>query len=100
MFQRWQTALLMIALLCGLTGSIQWSDPPSKVLFDRASSAADYKKFEVARITLQTLNTYPDSDYTAKAKIELEKLDTAECNDSFNTSPRCVDPQEANEADQ
>jgi len=46
------------------------SKQPDKVLFDRAMEAMKRNRFEVARITLQTLiNTYPDSEYIARAKL-------------------------------
>ena len=41
---------------------------PDQVLFARARAAALRNHFDVARMTLQTLvNTYPDSEYAAKA---------------------------------
>ena len=46
------------------------SKQPDKVLFDRAMDALNHGKFDTARITLQTLiNTYPDSEYIARAKL-------------------------------
>jgi outer membrane protein assembly factor BamD len=46
------------------------SKQPDKVLFDRAMDALKHNKFDVARLTLQTLiNTYPDSEYIARAKL-------------------------------
>jgi outer membrane protein assembly factor BamD len=46
------------------------SKQPDKVLFDRALAALKHNRFDVARITLQTLiNTYPDSEYIARAKL-------------------------------
>src|SRR5438067_2337714 len=46
------------------------SKQPDKVLFDRAMDAVKHNRFDVARITLQTLiNTYPDSEYIARAKL-------------------------------
>ncbi len=46
------------------------SKQPDKVLFDRALDALKSNKFEVARLSLQTLiNTYPDSEYIARAKL-------------------------------
>jgi len=46
------------------------SKQPDKVLFDRAMDAMKHNKYDVARITLQTLiNTYPDSEYVARAKL-------------------------------
>jgi outer membrane protein assembly factor BamD len=46
------------------------SKQPDKVLFDKAMDAMKHNRFEVARMTLQTLiNTYPDSEYIARAKL-------------------------------
>src|SRR5207248_504790 len=46
------------------------SKQPDKVLFDRAMDAMNHGKYDVARMTLQTLiNTYPDSEYVARAKL-------------------------------
>jgi len=46
------------------------SKQPDKVLFDRAMDAMKHNHFDVARMTLQTLiNTYPDSEYIARAKL-------------------------------
>src|SRR5438270_5834765 len=46
------------------------SKQPDKVLFDRAMDAMKHNKFDVARLTLQTLiNAYPDSEYVARAKL-------------------------------
>ena len=46
------------------------SKQPDKVLFDRAMDAMKHNRFDVARITLQTLiNTYPDLEYIARAKL-------------------------------
>src|SRR3954469_2455834 len=46
------------------------SKQPDKVLFDRAMEAMKKGKYDVARLTLQTLiNTYPDSEYVARAKL-------------------------------
>ena len=46
------------------------SKQPDKVLFDRAMDALKHNKYDVARLTLQTLiNTYPDSEFIARAKL-------------------------------
>src|SRR5260221_5719637 len=46
------------------------SKQPDKVLFDRAMDAMKHNRFDVARITLQTMiNTYPDSEFIARAKL-------------------------------
>jgi len=80
MFRRVTLALLMAAsLLTGVAcNNKQSTNPlahvnskqPDKVLFDRAMEAMKQRKYDVARITLQTLiNTYPDSEYVARAKL-------------------------------
>src|SRR5256884_2918810 len=46
------------------------SKQPDKVLFDRAMDAMKHNRFDVARLTLETMiNTYPDSEYIARAKL-------------------------------
>src|SRR5689334_16402707 len=46
------------------------SKQPDKVLFDRAMDALKKGKYDTTRIILQTLiNTYPDSEYIARAKL-------------------------------
>lgn len=46
------------------------SKQPDKVLFDRAMDALKHNRYDVARLTLQTLiNTYPDSEFIARAKL-------------------------------
>src|SRR6201981_2139079 len=46
------------------------SKQPDKVLFDRAMDAMKHNRFDVARMTLQTLiNTYPDSEFITRAKL-------------------------------
>ena len=43
---------------------------PDKVLFDRATENIQRGRYTEARLALQTLiNTYPDSEYLAKAKL-------------------------------
>jgi outer membrane protein assembly factor BamD len=45
---------------------------PDKVLFDKAVKDIERSRFEVARLTLQTLiNTYDTSEYLAKAKLAI-----------------------------
>ncbi len=70
-------ALLSLALLAGCTNKKATnplanvgSKQPDKVLFDRAMDAIKHNRFDVARMTLQTLiNTYPDSEFIARAKL-------------------------------
>src|SRR5271169_1959344 len=45
---------------------------PDKVLFDKAMNDIEHGRYEVARITLNTLiNTYDSSEYLAKAKLAI-----------------------------
>jgi outer membrane protein assembly factor BamD len=70
-------AVVAVALLVGCTNkkvnnplANVGSKQPDKVLFDRAMDAMKHNRFDVARITLQTLiNTYPDSEFIARAKL-------------------------------
>ncbi|MDR3720698.1 MAG: outer membrane protein assembly factor BamD [Candidatus Acidoferrales bacterium] len=46
------------------------SAEPDKVLYDRAMAAVKHSRYTEARLDFQTLiNTYPDSEYLAKAKL-------------------------------
>lgn len=48
------------------------SQQPDKILFDKSVENIEKHRYELARITLQTLlNTYPDSEYIAKAKLAI-----------------------------
>jgi outer membrane protein assembly factor BamD len=45
---------------------------PDKVLYDRALDAIKHGRYEVARLQLEALlNTYPDSEFLAKAKLAI-----------------------------
>lgn len=45
---------------------------PDKILYDRATDDIKHGRHEVGRLNLQTLiNTYPDSEYLAKAKLAI-----------------------------
>lgn len=45
-------------------------DQPDKVLFEKAKAEIDHGRYDVGRLTLQTLiNTYPDSEFLSKAKL-------------------------------
>jgi len=67
--------LLVFAIACTNKKSVNplanvGSKQPDKVLFDKAMDAMRHNRFDVARLTLQTLiNTYPDSEYIARAKL-------------------------------
>src|SRR5277367_5114609 len=73
---------LVVMLMAGLVTSCgfhrkKYDDPitkdtkqPDKVLFDKAINDIEHGRFEVARITLNTLiNTYDQSEFLAKAKL-------------------------------
>ena len=48
------------------------SKQPDKVLYDRAMDAMKHGKYTVARTLLETLiNTYPDSEFIARAKLSV-----------------------------
>jgi outer membrane protein assembly factor BamD len=54
------------------TPSADNSAEPDKVLYDRAMNDIKKGRQEVGRLSLQTLiNTYPDSEYLAKAKLSI-----------------------------
>jgi outer membrane protein assembly factor BamD len=71
----WFSTLLMVSVACSNKKSVNplssvQSKQPDKVLFDKAMDAMKHNRYDVARITLQTLiNTYPDSEYIARAKL-------------------------------
>jgi outer membrane protein assembly factor BamD len=47
-------------------------DQPDKILYEKAVHEIDHGRYDVGRLTLQTLiNTYPDSEYLAKAKLAI-----------------------------
>ena len=47
-------------------------DQPDKILYERATNEITHGRYDVGRLTLQTLiNTYPDSEYLAKAKLSI-----------------------------
>ena len=78
-------SLLVVAILGGLclpgcfvhrkrradlAAAINPGDQPDKILFEKATNEIAHSRFDVGRLTLQTLiNTYPDSEYLAKAKL-------------------------------
>jgi outer membrane protein assembly factor BamD len=69
------SALLALTAACTNKKSVNplanvGSKQPDKVLFDKAMDAMKHNRFDVARLTLQTLiNTYPDSEFIARAKL-------------------------------
>jgi outer membrane protein assembly factor BamD len=67
-----------LATSCGFRAK-KYDDPitkdtkqPDKVLFDRAVNDIEHGRYEIARITLNTMiNTYDQSEYLAKAKLAI-----------------------------
>ena len=75
---KWLGAAVLIALLAAGCGGkrrpvdVDASVEPDKILYDRAMDDIKKNKHAIARLTLQTLiNTYPDSEYLAKAKLAI-----------------------------
>ncbi len=55
-----------------MAGPVNPGDQPDKILFEKAANEINHGRFDVGRLTLQTLiNTYPDSEYLSKAKLEI-----------------------------
>lgn len=82
MFKRSFAILGILIVLFGLAGcghkkvtnpiAAVDSKQPDKILFDRAMDAMKQGKYDVARLTLQTMiNTYPDSEFVARAKLAI-----------------------------
>jgi len=47
-------------------------DQPDKILYEKATNEIAHGRYDVGRLTLQTLiNTYPDSEYLSKAKLAI-----------------------------
>lgn len=47
-------------------------EQPDKVLYQKATNEVTHGRYEVGRLTLQTLiNTYPDSEYLSRAKLAI-----------------------------
>src|SRR5207249_1682270 len=76
--------LIVLTVLAGLLTSCgfrrkKYENPitkdtkqPDKVLFDKSINDIEHGRYEVARITLNTLiNTYDQSEYLAKAKLAI-----------------------------
>lgn len=72
---------IALALGLGVTGchrhkhappDLAESQEPDKILYEKSLEDIENHRFDVARLTLQTLlNTYPDSDYLADAKLAI-----------------------------
>ena len=70
--------LVLLTVSCGFKRK-KYDNPitkdtkqPDKVLYDRAINDVEHSRYEVARITLNTLiNTYDQSEFMAKAKLAI-----------------------------
>jgi outer membrane protein assembly factor BamD len=84
MYSRIFYHLIVVTAVAGLLSSCgirrhKYADPitkvteqPDKVLFDRAIKDIEHSRYEIARLTLQTLiNTYDSSEFLAKAKLAI-----------------------------
>ncbi len=55
-----------------MAGPANAGDQPDKVLYEKATNEIAHGRYDVGRLTLQTLmNTYPDSEYLAKTKLAI-----------------------------
>ena len=55
-----------------LPAPVAAGDQPDKILYERATTEIARGRYEVGRLTLQTLlNAYPDSEFLAKAKLAI-----------------------------
>src|SRR5437868_10107371 len=76
----WLAACLAVTLVTGCAAKKTASSPADKtdsaeadkLLYERALNDLQHNRFELARLSMQTLiNTYPDSEYLAKAKLSI-----------------------------
>src|SRR5437588_12028469 len=85
------TATALVALLassCGFKRK-KYENPitkdtqqPDKVLFDKSIKDIEHGRYEIARLTLNTLiNTYDTSEFLAKAKLAIYDSWIQECGD-------------------
>jgi len=89
-----QILVLLVPLFCCLTVCSNQNGPEVRakhhdlVLFERATTALQQKRFTVANLTLQTLiNTYPESEYADRAKQMLKDPRIARCGAGFSNTP-------------
>ena len=67
---------------------------PDAILFERATTAIQQKRFTVANLDLQALvNTYPDSKYVERAQRMLQDPQIAKCGGGFSNRPNLCDPE-------
>ena len=81
-------------LFCCLTACSNQNGPELRpkhhdlVLFERAPTARQQKRFTVANLTLQTLiNTYPESEYSDRARPMLKDPGVDRCGAGFSNTP-------------
>jgi outer membrane protein assembly factor BamD len=84
MIKRWTCGVAIFAMSLSLSGCLFFGHKkgvavapttetePDKILFERGTAEIEKGRYDVGRLTLQTLiNTYPDSEYLAKAKLQI-----------------------------
>jgi len=55
-----------------MAAAVNPGDQPDKILYEKATNEITHGRYDVGRLTLQTMiNTYPDSEYLAKAKLAI-----------------------------
>ena len=55
-----------------LAAAVNPGDQPDKILYEKAANEITHGRYDVGRLTLQTMiNTYPDSEFLAKAKLAI-----------------------------
>ena len=53
-------------------GAVNPGDQPDKILYEKAVREIEKGRYDVGRLTLQTLiNTYPDSEFLSKSKLAI-----------------------------
>jgi outer membrane protein assembly factor BamD len=76
----WLAAFLSVVLFAGCAAKKTATSKPDsnesaeadKILYERALNDLQHNRMELARLNMQTLiNTYPDSEYLAKAKLAI-----------------------------
>jgi outer membrane protein assembly factor BamD len=77
----WLAAFLSVVIFTGCAAQKTATSKPDsgngsaeadKVLYERAMNDLQHNRFDLARLSMQTLiNTYPDSEYLAKAKLAI-----------------------------
>jgi outer membrane protein assembly factor BamD len=77
---KWLAAFLSVTILAGCAAKKTATSKPGetesaeadKLLYERALNDLQHNRFDLARLNMQTLiNTYPDSEYLAKAKLAI-----------------------------